>query len=96
MSTCAVCSKVIRTGLLMCAHHWRMVPAGQQQRVYQSYARLTRTSATDKTAWARARVLYETARDNAVATVHAEQNAGRVLDTLASVTTHHHTEGAAL
>lgn len=96
MSTCAVCSKVIRTGLLMCAHHWRMVPADQQQRVYRAYARFTRASAKDMPAWSKARADYEAARDLAVATVHTEQNAGRVLDTLASVTTHHHTEGASL
>jgi hypothetical protein len=93
MSTCAVCSKVIRTGLLMCAHHWRMVPADQQQRVYKSYARFTRASARDMPAWGKARTEYEAARDAAVAHVNS---AGRVLDTLASVTTHHHPEGASL
>ena len=95
MSTCAVCSKVIRTGLLMCAHHWRLVPNDEQQHVYKTYARLTRASAKDMPAWSKARADYEAARDAAVATVHTAQNAGRVLDTLASVT-HHHTEGATL
>lgn len=79
----------------MCAHHWHMVPAVQQQRVYRSYARFTSAKAADIAGWGKARADYEAARDAAVATVHAEQNAGRVLDTLASVT-HHHTEGAAL
>lgn len=95
MSLCAVCSRTIRTGLLMCAHHWRMVPADQQQRVYRTYARFTRATASDMPAWGKARADYEAARDAAVATVHTEQSAGRVLDTLASVT-HHHTEGVAL
>lgn len=96
MSTCAVCSKVIRTGLLMCAHHWRMVPADQQQLVYKAYARFQRSTVKSLSEFFPARAAYEAARDAAVATVHAQQNAGRVLDTLASVTTHHHPEGASL
>lgn len=95
MSLCAVCSKVIRTGLLMCAHHWRMVPTDQQSRVYKSHARLARTGVREIHEWGKARTEYEAARDAAVATVHAAQNAGRVLDTLATVTDHI-TTGASL
>jgi hypothetical protein len=35
--TCAVCPRAIQRGLLMCARHWRMVPAAIQADVYRTY-----------------------------------------------------------
>jgi hypothetical protein len=43
-TTCAAtgCQAVINVPLLMCVHHWRLVPAALQRQVWAAYRRLGR------------------------------------------------------
>lgn len=65
MSSCTVCLKKIRDGLLMCAGHWRQVPMDVQENVYRTYAVLQRTTIRDRKAWAEAIQAYRAASDEA-------------------------------
>lgn len=42
MTTCAAiaCQQQIKTPLLMCVEHWRMVPAATRRKVWAAYQRL--------------------------------------------------------
>lgn len=39
---CAVCTRLIGTGFLMCVAHWRLVPQGQQHEVNGAWRRYSR------------------------------------------------------
>lgn len=41
---CAVCSKPINRGLLMCAPHWRLVPPREQAAVNSTFRAMTRAA----------------------------------------------------
>ena len=66
--SCCICDRQIPLGLLMCAPHWRRVPAAEQAAVMRAYGRWTRHigSAAERLPLARA---YQVARDAAVASV---------------------------
>lgn len=66
MSTCALCRKRIRDGLLMCSADWRRVSGPTQQRVYRTWAVLSRTSISDPKAWRAALDNYDQAKRDAV------------------------------
>ena len=68
--TCAVCPGRIRQGLLMCARHWKLVPAIEQEAVYSTWGRFQRTH-TRTGFGAVARTEYFEARDRAIASAKA-------------------------
>ncbi len=71
--SCCICNRQIRLGLLMCAPHWRLVPAAEQLAVLRTYGRWQRHTgpAAEKVALIAS---YRVARDKAVASVEAALN----------------------
>lgn len=69
---CAVCTRAISDGLLMCATHWRLVPHEQQHAVIRTWRRFN--GAPGPRAALVARRGYLAARDAAIDTVTAVIN----------------------
>jgi hypothetical protein len=65
-NTCAVCAKPIGISMLMCARHWRLVPADKQRAVVGCYGRWQRHTGPKKELLDLI-VQYRNARDAAVA-----------------------------
>lgn len=60
------CGKTISGDMLMCAAHWRMVPAGVQARVWASWRSFQRIPATNHLMFFERRRAYLTARQAAI------------------------------
>lgn len=66
---CAVCTRRILKGQLMCLPHWKLVPQEQQRAVLRTWGAFSRAKSATRAL--EHRKDYLTARDAAVATVQA-------------------------
>lgn len=71
--SCCICDRQIPLGLLMCAPHWRLVPAAEQAGVLRAYGRWKRHTGGAKEALELVKA-YQVQRDKAVASVNAALN----------------------
>lgn len=67
---CAVCTRPINLGLLMCSRHWHLVPKDQQQSVYRAYRAMTRKAS--KPGGLDAVHAYRQAREAAIQSVESQ------------------------